>query len=143
MFSFWENLNLNPFFINRLCLLWSAVNVIWLLKILPKIVKFPKKKQEPLLISTIYLMSKHPRKQVRYDFFVHFGAKYCPYSISSISGIPSRNCSYCLNIRVRDHSSITSSKRWVGGVRKWQLLMIYSTVNHQRVGWVGLKKSKT
>ena len=24
---------------------------------------------------------------------------------------------------------------WVGGVRKWQLLMIYSTVNHQR--WVG------
>ena len=44
---------------------------------------------------------------------------------------------------VRDHSSITSSKRWVGGVRKWQFLMIYSTVNHQRVGWVGLKKSKT
>ena len=44
---------------------------------------------------------------------------------------------------IRDHSSITSSKRWVGGVRKWQFLMIYSTVNHQRVGWVGLKKSKT
>ena len=44
---------------------------------------------------------------------------------------------------IRGHSSITSSKRWVGGVRKWQLLMIYSTVNHQRVGWVGLKKSKT
>ena len=43
----------------------------------------------------------------------------------------------------RDHSSITSSKRWVGGVRKWQFLMIYSTVSHQRVGWVGLKKSKT
>ena len=40
---------------------------------------------------------------------------------------------------VRDHSSITSSKRWVGGVRKWQFLMIYSTVNHQRGGWVGLK----
>ena len=37
--------------------------------------------------------------------------------------------------RVRDHSSITSSKRWVGGVRKWQFLMIYSTVNHQ--SWVG------
>jgi hypothetical protein len=31
----------------------------------------------------------------------------------------------------------------VGGVRKWQFLMIYSTVNHQRVEWVGLKKSKT
>ena len=43
----------------------------------------------------------------------------------------------------RDHSSITSSKRWVGGVRKWKFLMIYSTVNHHRVGWVGLKKSKT
>ena len=41
---------------------------------------------------------------------------------------------------LRDHSSITS---WVGRVRKWQLLMIYSTVNNQRVGWVGLKKSKT
>ena len=44
---------------------------------------------------------------------------------------------------VRGHSSITSSKRWVGGVRKWQFLIIYSTVNYQRVGWVGLKKSKT
>ena len=46
-------------------------------------------------------------------------------------------------LHARDHSSIASSKRWVGGVRKWQFLMIYSTVNHQRVGWVGLKKSKT
>ena len=46
-------------------------------------------------------------------------------------------------ILIRDRSSITSSKRWVGGVRKVQFLMIYSTVNHQRVGWVGLKKSKT
>ena len=43
---------------------------------------------------------------------------------------------------LRDHSSITSAKRWVGGVRKWQFLMVYSTVNHQRVGWLGLKKSK-
>ena len=43
----------------------------------------------------------------------------------------------------RDHPSITSSKRWVDGVRKWQFLMIYSTVSHQRGGWVGLKKSKT
>ena len=44
---------------------------------------------------------------------------------------------------VRDHSSITSSKRWVGGDRKWQFLMIYSTANHQRGEWVDLKKSKT
>ena len=29
-----------------------------------------------------------------------------------------------------------------GGVRKWQFLMIYSTVNHQRGGWVGLKSQK-
>ena len=43
---------------------------------------------------------------------------------------------------IRDHSSITSSKRWVGGVRKWQFLMIYSTVNHQREGWVGQKSQK-
>ena len=41
------------------------------------------------------------------------------------------------------YSSITSAKRWVAGVRKWQFLMIYSTVNHQRGGWVGLKNSKT
>ena len=37
-------------------------------------------------------------------------------------------------IMLRDHSSITSSKRWVGRVRKWQFLMIYRTVNHQRGG---------
>ena len=43
---------------------------------------------------------------------------------------------------LRDHSIITSSKRWVGGVKKWQFLMIYSTVNHQTVGWVGLKDQK-
>ena len=46
-------------------------------------------------------------------------------------------------ICTRGHSSITSSRRWVGGIKKWKFLMIYSTVNHQRVGWVGLKKSKT
>ena len=33
----------------------------------------------------------------------------------------------------KDHSSITSSKRWVGGVRNWQFSMIYSTVNHQKL----------
>ena len=27
-----------------------------------------------------------------------------------------------------DHSSITSAKRWVGGVRKWEFLLIYSTI---------------
>ena len=41
-----------------------------------------------------------------------------------------------------DHSSITSWKRWVGWVRKRHFLMIYSTVNHQRGGLEGLKKSK-
>ena len=48
-----------------------------------------------------------------------------------------------VQVNIRDHSSITSSKGWVDGVGKWQFLMIYSTVNHQRVWWVGLKKSKT
>ena len=46
---------------------------------------------------------------------------YCAYTISG-------------SLFIRDHSSITSSKRWVGGVRKWQFSMIYSTVNHQRGG---------
>ena len=41
---------------------------------------------------------------------------------------------------LRGHSSITSSKSWVVGVRKWQFLMIYITANHQRCGLVGLKK---
>ena len=50
---------------------------------------------------------------------------------------------FCEAGRIRDHSSITPAKKWVGGVRKWQFLMIYSTVNHQRGGRVGLKKSKT
>ena len=35
----------------------------------------------------------------------------------------------------RDHSSITSAKRWVGGVRKWQFLLIYSTVYADVGGW--------
>ena len=44
----------------------------------------------------------------------------------------------------REHSSITSSKRWVGGVRKCQFLMIYSTVECRSTKrWVGLKKPKT
>ena len=45
-----------------------------------------------------------------------------------------------INSYLRDHSSIMSSMRWVGVVRKWQFLMIYSTVNHERGGWVGLKE---
>ena len=39
----------------------------------------------------------------------------------------------------RDHSSITSAKRWVGGVRKWQFLLIYITI-YSDVG--GPKKAK-
>ena len=54
-----------------------------------------------------------------------------------------RQYGFPLIFLIKGHSSITSSKRWVGGVRKWQFLMIYSTVKHQRGGWVGLKKSKT
>ena len=41
----------------------------------------------------------------------------------------------------RDHSSITSAKRWVGGVRKCQFLLIYNTI-YADVGG-GPKKPKT
>ena len=43
----------------------------------------------------------------------------------------------------RDHSSITSAKRWVGGVRKRQFLLIYSTIYADVSAWVGgPKKAK-
>ena len=42
-------------------------------------------------------------------------------------------------VRFRDNSSITSAKRWVSGVRKWQFLLIYSTIYADVGGWVGLK----
>ena len=45
--------------------------------------------------------------------------------------------------RFRDHSSITSENRWVGGDRRWQFLLIYSTIYADVGGWVGLKKPKT
>ena len=40
---------------------------------------------------------------------------------------------YICNLRItlifiRDHSNITSVKRWMDGVRKWQFLLIYSTI---------------
>ena len=41
-----------------------------------------------------------------------------------------------------DHSSIMSAKRWVCGVRKWQFLLIYSSIYADVAGWVGLKKAK-
>ena len=36
-----------------------------------------------------------------------------------------------------------SAKKWVGGVRKWQFLLIYSTIYADVGRWVGLKKPKT
>ena len=42
----------------------------------------------------------------------------------------------------RDHSSITSAKSWVGGVIKWEFLLIYSTIYANIGGWVSLKKPK-
>ena len=44
---------------------------------------------------------------------------------------------------VWDHSSITSAKRWLGWVRKWHFLLIYSTIHSDVLRWVGLKKTKT
>ena len=86
----------------------------------------------------------------------HFLLLHCNFKdvfelhLGIIDGATSHVMTLCVRLShefqvftIRDHSSITSSKRWVGGVRKWQFLMIYSTVNHQRGGWVGLKMSKT
>ena len=36
----------------------------------------------------------------------------------------------------RDHSSITSAKRWVGWAIKWQFLLIYTTIYVDVGGWV-------
>jgi hypothetical protein len=43
---------------------------------------------------------------------------------------------------LRDHSSIKSAKRWVGGVKKWQFLLIYSTIYADVGGVGGPKKAK-
>ena len=43
---------------------------------------------------------------------------------------------------IGDHLSITSAKKWVGGVRKWQFLLIYIIIYADVGGWVGLKKPK-
>ena len=36
---------------------------------------------------------------------------------------------------IRDHSSITSAKKWVCGARKWNFLLIYSTIYADVGGW--------
>ena len=56
---------------------------------------------------------------------------------------PKTEQNYFFDICPRDHSSITSAERWVGRVRKWQFLLIYSTIYADVGGWVGLKKPKT
>ena len=50
---------------------------------------------------------------------------------------------YVFGFLLRAHSSITSAKRWVGGVREWQFLVFYKTVFAAVGGWMGLKKPKT
>ena len=44
---------------------------------------------------------------------------------------------------MRDHSSFTSAKKLVGGVRKWHFLLIYSTIYPDTGECLGLKKPKT
>ena len=45
--------------------------------------------------------------------------------------------------RLRDHSSITSAKRWMVKFRKWQFFLIYSTIFYvDVVGWVVLESQK-
>ena len=45
-------------------------------------------------------------------------------------------------LSLRDHSNITSAKRWVGS-ENGNFLLIYSTIYADVGGWVGLKKPKT
>ena len=73
-----------------------------------------------------------------------FGTRYYKANMSFCPALFKQQLNnYHLFFRsLRDHSSITSAKRWVGGVRKWQLLLIYSTIYADVVGWVGLKKPK-
>ena len=62
---------------------------------------------------------------------LHFSEKFgtSPFASADFDCSTTKKSTFSL----RDHSSITSSKRWVGGVRKWQFVTIYSTVNHQKV----------
>ena len=83
-------------------------------------------------------------------FFFHyltgfFGTRYYKANMSFCPALFKQQLNnYHLFFRsLRDHSSITSAKRWVGGVRKWQLLLIYSTINAHVGWWVGLKKPET
>ena len=66
------------------------------------------------------LPDKNPNPKNKWQKSQHFHLKWMPL--------------------VGDHSSITSAKRWVGGVRKWQFLLIYSTIYADVGGCrVGLK----
>ena len=89
------------------------------------------------------LLSINVSKLINIFWMLHFLFYISTYRKAAGSNTSSLEAHVGFFRLLRGHSSITSSKRWVGGVRKWQFLMIYSTVNHQRSGWVGLKKSKT
>ena len=58
--------------------------------------------------------------------FDHQTILHCDHNCDHKLSKGNLECFYFLFLR--DHSSITSAKRWVGGVRKWQLLLIYSTI---------------
>ena len=116
-----------------------------------KIIHYSKKSSINLHFIRVYLIPLPPYSQVI-------------FSPSTVRDLKNESCAFaklfrckkslasvilffslCFNsplgfILIREHSSITSSKRWVGGVRKWQFLMVYITANHQRGGWMGKKK---
>ena len=51
-----------------------------------------------------------------------------------------------LHVRVKIYLGtiqVLHQQNWVGGVRKWQFLLIYSTTYADVGEWVGLKKPKT
>ena len=69
--------------------------------------------------------------QVKYDAN-HFELPHL--QLQNSRALYNRNLRITL-ILIRDHSSITSAKKWMGGVRKWQFLLIYSTIYIDVGGW--------
>ena len=70
-----------------------------------------------------------------------------PFSSQTSSSVHSVCCFWLLSTNLRDHSYITSAKDWVGGSRKWPVLLtfsnatIYSHIVSEWCDWVGVKKS--
>ena len=49
-----------------------------------------------------------------------------PFSSQTSSSVHSVCCFWLLSTNLRDHSYITSAKDWVGGSRKWPVLLTFN-----------------